>query len=120
MVAAMVWILNIVVILFYILTFDGIEQWVSKVIYAADCFLTLIYVMCSLRNGTSKIQLGFIVLLLASLSIYYLFIILYYLWGIEDYKYKIGIFLLTELITTCFVFISGLKHGLFNDAKDML
>ena len=120
-VTAIVWILNIAVILFYILTFDGVEQWVSKVIYAADCFFTLAYIVISLYNGVNKMQTLFIVLSLASLSVYYLFIIMYYIVGIDDYKYKIGVFLLTELLTVCFVFISGLRHGLFkNDSKTML
>lgn len=119
-ITAIVWILNIAVILFYILTYDGLEQWISKVIYATDCFLTLIYIANSLYSGCNKIQLKFIILILASLSVYYLFLVLYYVCGVDNYKYKLGIFLLTELITICFVFISGLKRGLFDNAKDVL
>ena len=121
MVAMLVWMINIATIFIYILTMRAIDEWVSKVVYASDCLLTLVYIANALYNrNTTPLQINFIVLSLASLSIYYLFLILYYLWDIDDYKYKLGVFLLIELITTCFVFISGLKKGLFNDAKDML
>ena len=116
MVAMLVWMLNIATILVYILTIGAVDEWVSKVVYASDCLFTLVYIANALYSRNAKpLQINFIILSLASLSIYYVFLILYYLWGIEDYKYKIGVFLSIELITTCFVFISGLRVGLFKN-----
>jgi|GEM_PF-5317599 len=121
MVAAIVWILNIAAILVYILTYGKIDFWANKVIYATDCFCTLAYICIVLYRGANKIEVNFIIMMLASLSVYYIFLVLHYVWGVDNYKYKIGIFLLTELLTVCCVFISGIRHGLFkNDSKTML
>jgi len=118
--AAIVWIMNVAALFVYILTYRAIDEWISRVLYSGSCFFTLAYCVINLQRRITKLQLNLIIFILASLSAYYIFLIIYYLWTIDNYKYKIGVFLLTELITICFVFISGLKHGLFNDAKDML
>lgn len=119
--AAVMWILNIVAVLVHILTFNIIPVVYSKLIYAYSCAFSLGYVSVDLLKGyVSELHRGFIILTLSSLSLFFIFLILYYQFGVEDYKAKIGVFLLTEFITICFVTISGLKLGLFNNAKDML
>lgn len=119
--AAVVWIISITAVLVHVLTFGIVGEALSKLIYAYSCFGCLIYIAQDAFKGyESYIHRGLSILTISSLSVWFLFLILYYQFGIDDYKWKIGVFLLTELITICCVFISGLKHGLFNDAKDML
>lgn len=119
--AVIVWVINITAILIYILTYNIIEPVYSKLIYLYSSVLTLIYCASVIIKGfESDLHKGLIVLSFSSLCMFFIFLILYYQFGIDDYRAKIGVFLLTELITICCVFISGLKHGLFNDAKDML
>lgn len=120
-IAAVVWILNLAAILVYILTYDIIEPVYSKLIYLYSCVITLIYAACTIANGfESKIHRGFIILSFSSLCVFFILLILYYQFGFGDYKFKIGIFIATELLTICFVFISGLKLGLFKNERDML
>ena len=119
--AAVVWIANLTAVLLYILTYNIIERYQSKLIFAYSCFFTLIYGSYqALKGWESERHKGFIIMTFSSLGIYFLFIILYYQFGIEDYKYMMGTFILTELITVSCVFISGLKAGLFKDDKGML
>lgn len=119
--AAVVWSLNIAALLVYILTYKVIEVVYSKLIFGWSCFLTLVFISYSVYNGfESERHKGMVILTSSSLSIYFLFIILYYQFGIDDYKSKIGVFLLIEFITVCFVVISGLKLGLFKNERDML
>jgi len=119
--AAIVWLSNSVALAVHILTYGVIEQWVSKLIYGYSCFFTLVYIVWQILKGfSSDNHKGFIILSLSSLSVFFIFIILQFQFGVSDYKWKIGVFLLTELITISCVVISGLKHGLFNNAKDML
>lgn len=122
--AAVVWFLNIVAVLVYILTYNLIERWQSKLIFAYSCFLTLWYGAYQMLKGfENNRQKCFIILSFSSLSVYFLFIILYYQFGVAENNYKayIGTFLITELITIGCVAISGLKRGLFkNDKTTML
>lgn len=119
--AVAVWISNITALSVHVLTYGVIEQWQSKLIYGYSCLFTLIYCAYQIHTGfSSKNHKGFIILTLTSLSLFFVFIILQFQFGVVDYKWKIGVFLLIELLTVCFVFISGLKLGLFKNERDML
>jgi len=119
--AAIVWMLNVAALLIHVLTFNVIEYWVSKLIYGYSCMFTLTYIIWQILKGfASPNQKGFIILSLSSLSIFFIFIILQFQFGVDDYKWKIGAFFGIELLTICCVITSGLKLGLFKNAKDML
>ncbi len=120
-IAAVVWILNLAAILVYILTYDIIDPVYSKLIYLTTCLFTLSYSGFETLGGfESRNHRGLIVLSFWSLSIFFLLLILYYLFGMEDYRAKMGVFVLTELITVCCVFTSGLKVGLFKNETNLL
>lgn len=119
--AAVVWIISTTAVAIHVLTFGIIGIALSKLIYSYACFGCLAYVVWQLLKGfDNNNHKAFIILTIASLSVFFLFLILYWQFGIDDYKWKIGVFLLTELLTISCIVTSGLKQGLFNHAKDML
>lgn len=116
--AALVWLSNIVALCVHVLTFNVIPLYQSKLIYAYSCFFTLVYFVWQLLKGFgTPVHKGFMILTLASLSIFFIFIILQFQFDITSYKAKIGVFLLTEIITLTCIIISGLKLGLFKNEK---
>lgn len=121
LIAAVVWMLNIAAILVYLFTFKIIEDVYSKLIYLTDCLVVMFYSTSQILIGFANIRhRAFVILSYSSLSVFFLFLILYYCFGINNYLAKIGVFLLTELITVSFVLVSGLKVGLFKNGKDLL
>lgn len=112
--AAIVWLMNLAALFIYISTYNTIERYQSKLIMGYSCFFTLAFISFFIYTGfENNVHKGLTILTASSLSIYFLFIILYYQYGIENYKSMMGAFLLTELTTLGCVIISGLKLGLF-------
>jgi hypothetical protein len=115
-VACVVWALYLTITLTYVLSYGKIEPVYSKLLYLYPSALTAMFCAVSMLSGfDNTTHRAFVVLCVSALAGTLFLIALYWHFPMPDYKYKIGGFLLVELITASCIFKAGKKHGLFEN-----
>jgi len=114
-----VWVCYLTTINYYILTFNLINQFVSKLLYLWPGFITLIFCAIQVYIGLVDYKHKvFISLCLASIAGNFLIMIMYFQFGIDGYFIRMLTFNGSSLITTIFVLISGFQHDYFKQEEN--
>ena len=114
------WVAYVMATLFYIISFDGIPVIYSKLIFYLSSFIIMLYCMREILKGfMNYVHRAFVVACLSAVALNFLLIIFHYVFGMDNYKLQFCSFLFIELLTACFLLISGKRHGLFKNETSM-